>query len=216
MVRHGNVSASGTPEAPPSESKDGVSVPRQPTPPSNDYIGAWAPKPPSGDAWTARPWVHPSARLRNRTAHTQACAARHPRRLRAACRPRPHGHPRPAGGRPASRPGPAATRANGGVAVRLLPRHARGLSQRAPAGAAVSAEDHCVGNNAGARSPSCWKHLFAPSRSGTLSGREALAMRWARLRSTGSVLEDRCAGSGHGFESDAGDGQARGGDAVRG
>ncbi len=27
------------------------------------YTEAWAPQPPSGDAWTARPWVHPSARL---------------------------------------------------------------------------------------------------------------------------------------------------------
>ncbi len=27
------------------------------------YEAAWAPKPPEGDAWTARPWVHPSVRL---------------------------------------------------------------------------------------------------------------------------------------------------------
>jgi uncharacterized protein (DUF2252 family) len=28
-----------------------------------DYEQAWAPEPPSGDTWTARPWVHPSARV---------------------------------------------------------------------------------------------------------------------------------------------------------
>ena len=27
------------------------------------YEQAWAPEPPSGDSWTARPWVHPSERI---------------------------------------------------------------------------------------------------------------------------------------------------------
>ena len=31
--------------------------------PPATYPEAWAPEPPSGDAWTARPWVHPSVRL---------------------------------------------------------------------------------------------------------------------------------------------------------
>ncbi len=35
---------------------------RKATPPAT-YTEAWAPEPPSGDAWTARPWVHPSARV---------------------------------------------------------------------------------------------------------------------------------------------------------
>ncbi len=33
------------------------------TTPPKSYTEAWAPRPPSGDMWTARPWVHPSARL---------------------------------------------------------------------------------------------------------------------------------------------------------
>ena len=35
---------------------------RKATPPTT-YTEAWAPEPPPGDAWTARPWVHPSARV---------------------------------------------------------------------------------------------------------------------------------------------------------
>ena len=56
----------------------------------------------------------------------QARPAREPRRVRARARPRPDRHPRGPGAGPAPGPRPAAPRADGGVRVRLLPRHARG------------------------------------------------------------------------------------------
>ena len=90
------------------------------------YEEAWAPEPPSGDAWTARPWVHPVRAPGAGSPGPQARAAHQPCRLRAAPGRDPIAILERAGGRPAARSRPAAARAHGGVAVRLLPGHPRG------------------------------------------------------------------------------------------
>ena len=77
-------------------------------------------------AWTARPWVQPSARSEEGRLGAQARTQEQPRRFRAATRSRPDRDPGAAGGRQASRSGPAAPRADGGIAVRLLPRNTGG------------------------------------------------------------------------------------------
>jgi uncharacterized protein (DUF2252 family) len=53
------------------------------------YTEAWAPRPPSGDAWTARPWVHPSARLEEGRLQRK----RVPRTSHAAFEPQPDRDP---------------------------------------------------------------------------------------------------------------------------
>ena len=49
------------------------------------YDAAWAVEPPAGPAWTARPWVHPTARAEA----GQAARKRVPRTSHAAFEPRP-------------------------------------------------------------------------------------------------------------------------------
>jgi len=53
------------------------------------YEEAWAPEPPSGDTWTARPWVHPSARVEQ----GRLVRKRVPRVSHAAFEPRPERDP---------------------------------------------------------------------------------------------------------------------------
>lgn len=56
----------------------------KPVPPQS-YTDAWAPRPPSGDMWTARPWVHPSARVEQGRLRRK----RVPRTSHAAFEPQP-------------------------------------------------------------------------------------------------------------------------------
>ena len=56
---------------------------------SATYEEAWAPEPPSGDTWTARPWVHPSARVEQ----GRLVRKRVPRVSHAAFEPRPDRDP---------------------------------------------------------------------------------------------------------------------------
>ncbi len=53
------------------------------------YSEAWAPEPPSGDVWTARPWVETSVRV----AEGQSLRKRVPRSAHAAFEPRPERDP---------------------------------------------------------------------------------------------------------------------------
>jgi uncharacterized protein (DUF2252 family) len=61
---------------------------KKPQTPAN-YEQAWEPEPPTGDSWTARPWVHPSARVEQ----GRLVRKRVPRVSHAAFEPRPDRDP---------------------------------------------------------------------------------------------------------------------------
>ena len=66
------------------------------------YDAAWEVTPPAGDAWTARPWVHPTERAAAGKAARKRVPRAQPRRVRTAAGSRPDRHPRRAGGRSAA------------------------------------------------------------------------------------------------------------------
>ena len=88
------------------------------------YDAAWQAEIPAGPSWTARPWVHATAR----GAEGKAARKRIPRVSHAAFEPaarsRPAGHPGGPGGGSPPGPGAVAPRAHGRVGLRLLPGHA--------------------------------------------------------------------------------------------
>ena len=84
----------------------------------------------TGNTWTSREWIHPTTRGQEAKGGSATRPAGEPRRLRAAPDRDPIAILAAAGS--GSPPGPpaAAPRADGRVAVRLLPRHARGHGLR--------------------------------------------------------------------------------------